>query len=95
MTGLDAQPKRFAVARQTQDRYGIGERPTPNKQGVVTTPSCSSHGNDTDSDGVVRETLSLVITKIFDFRTTCVVGAQPYSEGETKCFAGMLPVPSE
>jgi hypothetical protein len=47
--------------------YGIGEMPSLNHKGRRT--SGGSHGDDTDSDGVVRETSSLVITKIGDFRT--------------------------
>jgi len=60
--------------------------PVPNRQGAVTNAVCSSRGDDTDSDGIVRETQSLVITKtkIEDFRTTCVTGPQPYCEGKKR-----------
>ena len=73
--------------------YGIGERPSPNHEGRGT--GGGSHGDDTDSDEVIRETKSLVITKIEDFRTTPLAGPQPY-EGDKRefprCVAGSLRV---
>jgi hypothetical protein len=62
--------------------YGIGEMPAPNHKGERA--SGGSHGDDTDSDGVIRETKSLVITRIEDFRTTSVTGPQPYTGEETR-----------
>ena len=51
---------------------------------MVTNAVCSSHGDDIVFDGVVRETKSLVITKIEDFRTTSLAGPQPYAGEETR-----------
>ena len=56
--------------------------PPPNYKGWE---ACGgSHGGDTGSDGVIRETKSLVITKIEDFRTTCLTGPQLYTGEETR-----------
>ena len=57
--------------------------PAPNHKGRRT--SGGSHGDDMAVDGVIRETKSLVITKIEDFRTTSLTGPQPY-EGDKREF---------
>ena len=57
--------------------------PAPNHRGRRL--SGGSHGDNTESDGVIRETKSLVITKIEDFRTTPLAGPQPY-EGDKREF---------
>ena len=41
------------------------------------------------------ERKSLVITKIFDFRTTSLAGPRPYEGDKREFFPGMSPVPSE
>ena len=51
VAGLDDQPNGFVVAHRLEICYGIGEMPAPNREGAVTNTVCSSHGNDTDSDG--------------------------------------------
>ena len=51
VAGLVDRPKVFLADRRTGNCYGIGEMPAPNRQGAVTNMVCSSHGNDTDSDG--------------------------------------------
>ena len=53
--------KRLCVAPCSMECYRIGEMPAPNHEGERT--SGGSHGDDTDSNGVIRETKSLVITK--------------------------------
>ena len=73
---------RFCVAPCNRGCYGIGEMPAPNHKGRRT--DGGSHGNDTDFDGVVRESEILVITKIEDFRTTSLTGPQPYTGEETR-----------
>ena len=48
----------------------------PETQGAMVDAVQATHGNDSAGDGVVRETKSLVITKISDFRTTSLTGPQ-------------------
>ncbi len=54
-TPSEPRSERAGVKRtlrgRSRNRYGIGETPALNRHGTVTNAVCSSHGNDTDSDG--------------------------------------------
>lgn len=67
--------KRFFWAPCSAECYGIGKLLVLTHKPRRTTGG--SHGDDTDSDRVIRETWSLVSTKLFDFRTTSLTGPQP------------------
>ena len=62
--------------------YGIGEMPSPNHKGWRT--SSGSHGDDMDSDGVVRKSEIFVITRGNASRPTSLTGPQPYTGEETR-----------